>query len=121
MSFLGFAGDLQSSFQSVQNLKSVFDMDALKDKIEAEEKEQDKVTENSKKKVDEVSYEKRGNNSSNNPGDVPIVSSASLLSPAEAKKLKSFSTKALPYFEYPDLRTKGFILISAPILMFSVL
>ena len=92
MSFLGFAGDLQSSFQSVQNLKSVFDMDALKDKIEAEEKEQDKVTENSKKKVDEVSYEKRGNNSSNNPGDVPIVSSASLLSPAEAKKLKSFST-----------------------------
>ena len=42
MSFLGFAGDLQSSFQSVQNLKSVFDMDALKDKIAAEEKEQEK-------------------------------------------------------------------------------
>ena len=67
----------------------MFDMDAMRDEILEKEKQTEKTTSESVvHRSDNIIAKKR-----RELNDIPVVSAASLLSPDEARKLKSFSNK----------------------------
>lgn len=83
---------------SLATLKKAFDMDALKEELDEQEKL--KNIDSTEDKLEEVSHNVRGavseNNSSDSvPGEIQVVKSSSLLAPEEVRGIESFTSGGL--------------------------